>query len=708
MNLRPQGRPASSPPGERDLSADRSPAEAGRAAASPRPVAALSRQLSDFLVEFSIVLHKRAMYPSGHPHLQRSLERFVDRLEILLRHWKTVSLGVARHQLIIGGVATDPRNALLSDLARRLHRHRVASIRVTQGVTLAEVNELVGALSADPKDPAGPLGLRLESTNAWLFIEVLAPELDRLVLTEEPADEEEPGLGGELWRGLAYLALAGGSEALTGEDDPLLVARAIENQIGQVAYDRVVLDYLVQLTEELSGRAGTWEPRVRERVSQLLSALRPATVRRLLEAAADHTERWRFALSASEVLAVDAVVDVLEAAAATTGQTISHHMLRLLHRFAEHSEHVGGAARGEADSLLRANVARLIANWSLEDPNPAEYTAALDCMARRPADDSGSSAGQAEVDYEPEMILKMGLETGCVGPRVYAALERMIAARQVHRAAELLHGARDPEAAEPLWRHLATPARLREELAGTPINFAAVEGLATRLGEAAVEPLLDLLESATDQSARARSLRLLVDLGAASALAAAARLPGAPWYVQRNLLILLRQLQIPPGDFAAAPYTVHPDHRVRLEAYKLLLEDPGAREAAVCRGLDDESDDVVRLALRSALEACPAEAHGSVGRLIEDRRRPAELRALAVRVLGRNAGAEAVPRLLGIAGARRGLLGWRLGQKSPMLLAAVSVLARHCPSHPKAAGVLALARRHADQDIRLAAEAHGG
>ena len=66
--------------------------------------------------------------------------------------------------------------------------------------------------------------------------------------------------------------------------------------------------------------------------------LKPETLRRVLEAGADHSERRRFALTASEVLAVDAVIEVVEAAAATTGQTISHQLLRLLHKFAHHAE----------------------------------------------------------------------------------------------------------------------------------------------------------------------------------------------------------------------------------------------------------------------------------------------------------------------------------------------------------------------------------
>ena len=32
--------------------------------------AALSRELADLLIEFSIALHKHAMYPEGHPSLE--------------------------------------------------------------------------------------------------------------------------------------------------------------------------------------------------------------------------------------------------------------------------------------------------------------------------------------------------------------------------------------------------------------------------------------------------------------------------------------------------------------------------------------------------------------------------------------------------------------------------------------------------------------
>jgi len=666
-----------------------------------RQVATLARELSDFLVEFSIVLHKRAMYPAGHPHLQQSTERFVDRLESLLALRDTVTVGIARNQLIIGGVATDPRNALLSDLARRLHRHRVATLRLERGVTLGEIDELLGALSADPTTAPGPLGLLPERSAGWRHLQVQAPALNRLLLDDEE-DSAAQAPGGELWLGLANLALAGDGISGPEGDDPLVVARAIDAQAGQVEYDRVVLDYLGQMAEEMSGRAGVWEPRMRERVSRLVSSLHPATLRRLLEAGADHAERQRFALTASEVLAVDAVVEVLEAAAATTGQTISSHLLRLLHKFAHHAEHAEGPARVEAESLLRQNVAQLVANWALEDPNPAEYTMVLDGLVRKAPE---QAAPDLQVGCEPELVLQMALEVGAAGARAIEAVDTLIAERRLPTVTRLLLDSPSPEVAEPLWRHLASPARLRAELEAPQVDFAAVEALARRLGLAAVDPLLDLLEATHHRSTRARAFRLLVSLGPASVVPAAARLPRAPWYLQRNLLALLRTLKGWPQGFSAVPYALHQDHRVRREAFKLLLEYPLHRASAISHGLGDANDGIVHMILRAALGNCPREAQPALQRFIGNRSRSPELRALAVRVLGETAGPQGIPALMGLTGARRSLLGWRLGDKSPVTLAALNALARYWAGHPQTIGLLALARQHPDPDVRLAARA---
>jgi hypothetical protein len=661
--------------------------------------------LADFLVEFSIVLHKRAMYPLGHPHLQESTERFVNRLEALLAPRDVLAIGIARHQLIVAGVATDPRNALLSDLARRLHRHRIATLRFERGISLQEIDDLLGALAADPQGDDGPFGLRPGAGSGWAHLKVQPPELTRLFLQEEENDDDAPETpGGALWLGLAHLALSADGSPTDTAEDPLVVARAIDAQPEQVGYDRVVLDYLGQIADEMSGRQGAWEPRVRERVSRLVTSLKPETLRRVLEAGADHSERRRFALTASEVLAVDAVIEVVEAAAATTGQAISHQLLRLLHKFAHHAEQGPERGRAEAESMLRRNVAQLITDWNLEDPNPGEYTAVLDGMVRQAPDDAGVME-EDRLDCEPALVLQIALEADCGGPRVYVALDTLIEARRVPEAVDVLRDAPPAGAAtaNALWRHIATPARLRLELSASRLDFSTIESLVSRLGAFAVDPLLDLLEQANDRSVRARTLRLLSTIGPPVAPVAAARLTNAPWFVQRNLLALLRMLKVWPAGFSAVTYARHAEIRLRREAYKLLLEFPEHRASAIMHGLNDDDPEIVTLVLRAAVDACPAEALRSVERFIGDRRRPAEMRAIAVRALGSANGPHALARLLDLAGTRRHFFGWRIETKSPVVLAAVSVLARNWGGDPQVVGLLKEARDHDDPEIRLAA-----
>src|SRR2546430_13422114 len=82
--------------------------------------AALSRDLADFLIELSIALHKHAMYPEGHPSLAPAAAGVTRRAALLLEDRATISLGVARNQLVIEGVATDPKHPVLRELAGRL------------------------------------------------------------------------------------------------------------------------------------------------------------------------------------------------------------------------------------------------------------------------------------------------------------------------------------------------------------------------------------------------------------------------------------------------------------------------------------------------------------------------------------------------------------------------------------------------------------
>src|SRR4051812_15334961 len=188
------------------------PAQPSQPEGPPREGAtALSRDLGDFLVEFSIVLHTRSMYPPGHPHLQNSAVRFVNRMSSLLEGRDSVTLGVARHRLVIESVTTDPNNALVRELAHRLHRHRIASVQLMRGATLEEIESVLTALSSDAKRGDGPIGRRLNQVGPWPHVRLRGMGFDKFTLQQSDGSEtvsEGTAAERDAWVELARLALS--------------------------------------------------------------------------------------------------------------------------------------------------------------------------------------------------------------------------------------------------------------------------------------------------------------------------------------------------------------------------------------------------------------------------------------------------------------------------------------------------------------------
>ncbi|HEX9484605.1 MAG TPA: hypothetical protein VF929_08485, partial [Gemmatimonadaceae bacterium] len=114
---------------------DADPRSASADAQTPR----LSQELSEFLVELSVAMHKHAIYPRGHPLLTQSVEAVHDSLIRLLVERPALSIGVARRQLIIEGVATGALHPLLSELAGKLHRHHIGALKFLRGISRDEL-----------------------------------------------------------------------------------------------------------------------------------------------------------------------------------------------------------------------------------------------------------------------------------------------------------------------------------------------------------------------------------------------------------------------------------------------------------------------------------------------------------------------------------------------------------------------------------------
>lgn len=676
--------------------------------------ATLSRDLSSFLIEFSIALNKHAMYPGGHPSLEPAAERVIGRIEPLLGKKGTLSLGVARQQLIIEGVATDPANPVLKDLAARLHRHHLGAISFRRGLERDELHEAL-VLVAEEADLTGhPLGLGpAEQLAAWPHVQLYPLTYERLELIDE--EEQDDGQSGErrtrgaqLWVGLARAAMAKtDAEADTEADteaDPAAVADAIRDHPKTVAYDQVIVGYMLQIAEEVRAAGGHEAVELRGRMSKLVGNLDPETLERLLEMGGDRPQRRQFLLNAAQGMAVDAVLDLVQAAHRTEKQQgVSSSLMRMLQKLAHHAESGSGRRRRDADSSLREQVSELIEGWSYSDPNPGTYREALTHMAE--ARSVYSVSPEQRYAPEPKRMLQMALEANAMGEPVTSAVDRLTEQGDLKWVLTTLQEVDAPAVAEGVWQQVATPDMVSALAQSEPLDTEALDLLLPRVGVAGAEPMLDALAESESAQSRRALLERIVRLGSAVGPLAMARLDDERPYVQRNMLTIIADLPEPPRGFSAAEYLKNPDERVRREAVRIMIKDPAGRERATCMALADSDDRIVRLGLAAAQQDCPDTA---VSLLVSRAEKPGdeELRILAIRALGRARHALALQTLLNLSEPRRFFFWAKLPPKTPEYLAALGALRGHSDAQ-RAKRALAAAAKSRDSEISRAAVGSG-
>jgi HEAT repeat protein len=704
------------------------PPRTSRAATEKR--AALSRELADFLIELSIALHKHAMYPGGHPTLAPAADAVARRLDSILAERGTLSLGVARSQLIIEGVATDPKNPVLLDLAGRLHRHHLGAVSFARGVSGVELEEALKLLAAEADRSGEPLGLKpVAQIPAWPHVRLYPLTFERLELV---GDESGEGGGGEvtggraaqLWVGLARAALAAEqatpapkpqapepfafrpepvpapeSKPLTDAEidaalgevkagelehataEPAAVARAIESHERGTAYDQVIVGYLLQIAEELKTAGGAGAVALKKKMGRLITALEPGTLQRLIDMGGDLAQRRQFILDASQGMAVDAVVDILEAAS-SGGAPISNAMLRMLAKLGHHAERGPAPRRTIAEAALREQVAELVRGWELSDPNPDGYAAALQRMSAQAP--TLVAATEAAYEAEPERLLQMAFETGAIGEPVTRAVEGFVAGGRVGDLLGLLERAPETNPATALVRErLVNPDTLKSALAAAPVDFALVDRLAAALGDQAIEPMLDVLSVSESRQVRRGLIDRLVKHGAALGPFLTPRLAAdQPWYMLRNVLYLAAETGGSPPVVDALPWRHHDDARVRREALRVLFHHPGERARALGAALADEDPRTKRLALAAgAAGGWPEAAVPLVVALASDDEQDSELRVAAIRALGARGGKLALDALLKLTEIRRRSLldAVKAAATPPEVLAALAALGALLP-----------------------------
>jgi hypothetical protein len=689
------------------------------------PTDALSRDMADLLVELSVALHKYSMYPDGHPLLESAVSGLTRKLALALVERQMIAIAVARNHLVIDGVPTDPAQAVTRDLALKLFRREIGAIRLYEGVQDTELQEMLKVIARETPQNGGE-----ESPREWQHVRLFPLTYDQLELqqdAEEQTSEQRAGWATQLWGKLASASLYGGNGGSgggggggTGESDatltpdtpmdPLALASAIERHERDPEYDKGIVAFFGQFMDEIRAKGGQASGALKRKVSKLVKALSPETLQQILKRTSPGAERRQFLLNASHTLAADTVLDLAKAVASASKHTMSEALLLLLTKLAKHSEKGSANRRDKADTALRENMRQLIDDWDGAAALPEEsYWQTLEQLIAEPATDAPASSGQWDVNAEH--VVQMSLEVELFGATAKHAVAEMVKAGRISALLSMVD--QTPETNTVVWtlrRHLDNTGTIRRLLRDRPIDFEVLYRLVARVGFPAAGALLDALELEDDRTARWRLFEMLAQLGPDVGNAVVARLPGSPWYVQRNLLLLMARLETWPKDFTAKPYAKHPDPRVRREAYALLLRDHETRAESIALAVADSDERIVRAALNAALEGgCPREAVGVLTERLDQRSLDGMMAVLAIRVIA----PVRLPVVLDVlvksalSRKRTWFFGRKLAPRSQPMLAALSALAWTWAQEPQAMKVLSLAERDPDSAVQNAIRSRG-
>jgi hypothetical protein len=691
---------------------------AAPSAPAPRPaVATLSRELADFLVELSITLNKHAIYPQSHPLLHGAVDGVANRLGMLFAgDRESLSIGVARRQLIIEGVATDPLNAVLKELAQRLHDHHVGALKFVRGIGRDELGDALAALAIDPVRSEKPIGLDIERVGElWQHVRFFPLTYDRLQLIEdepggEPpsADQMAAGRATQLWIGLARAALVSDtSNPVAPRDEaddstalePATVARAIDEHQREEAYDQVIVGYLLQIGEELKTAEGPEAAGLQKRVSRLVGSLKESTLERLLEMGGDKGQRRRFLLDASQGITVEAVIDLVKAASAAEGQTVSHSMLRMLAKLAHHPS--SGGARAKTDPSIRDVMRRLVDDWTLDDPNPEAYRQVLESMSSSRSAAQKQSSDAVPTEIEPERMVQIAIEVGSMGPQVRAAMVDLYKAGRAEVLLDLVERAPSEEAGAPVWGFLKRERVLEALLQLPRVDMPLVARFVRRTGIEIAPTLLSAAAVFDDAKIRGQFYDLLQSLGDDVGETVAERIPNSTPVMQREMLALLGRLGTLPSGFSAINYLANEEPLVRREAVRLLFRNPAERDETIMSALTDTDDRVVFAGLTIAQERCPPAGIELIRQRVDRGELDSQLRTMGIRIVAQLRTPSTLAWLLSYLVTEA---HWprkpKLRASTPEMLAALTMVATYWLDDPAAETVVRLAGQSRDPEVR--------
>lgn len=680
------------------------------------------------LTRFAVALNRRQSYRPSHPMVIRAEAQLLETVMDVMASREELLLGVSPRELRVDGQRVRSRQSVTRELAARLHRRGISSLGFHAGITHESVTLLLAWLTPQPGRTASSADGIGGASDLPGFTIGRIP-YDRLVLTDSV--EASEGQITSLWFALGSVALhreSSGPTSIAASELQSMpaerIAAAIKGGVTDPDYARRIAGTFFTLVDQATHATPAQRAAIGKRLQAILPLLDADTLAAILTHVGTAEQQRAFMAQVTDALPLNAVVDWLEKAAQSNDRSISHQLLRLLRKLSHLAE--GSRGGSAVDANFRDAAQELVAGWDLDETNPGEHVELLDQIALIETDRerTGNATSPAELlsEYhsEPARLVQMALEIDVAGDDAVIAVDRLTLEGRTAEVLDWIAGADTPNASAVLRAAVASPSALRIVLLRDPPDANVARALLPAATEEGIAALLDVLASSPVRVIRRLVIDRIREFGPVVWKQLLARLDSTTWFFARNLLVLMREIRTnvreAGGDYAALPivgvarYLSHDRQQLRLEAVRLLLDDPTTRDGALRRALDDAHPRVVRealewmIALRSTPASpqravVPAEFFTRVTAFAENQEKPEELRARAVWALDALHGPQALQWLLTHVTRKR---LWsrrpRIAVGSPTVLAALGLLAKRYATEPRSAALLAMAR--ATRDLR--------
>ena len=665
-----------------------------------------TRVLSDFIYALNIARRQILSYPPGHPVIASANAKLLSQVSRLLEFRPEVTIGIARNVLVVDGHQLDPGNHVYLDLATCLFDARVASLTIGRNVTEDEIRRFfeILRLRAEMIAEAGGIA-RLLATSGFRGIQVKeidfaafrATEVDTVSAPKLAVAESESAV---LWKAFVAGLVDGtldpdGVKALPSATfDPELLAEAMNQQYATApaghkgSYEQAITAFLKQADREqltVNARQENYG-----RLGRLADKLSPELRRQFLnstfggvagriDAAEELLSAWPQATLLDALEQVDAgQLQIPETLLAILGKLAKNRPAGLQQKkmtgaqtrtTQETARLLEGLFRGGEsgrfvptdyrDALAVLAVAEMPS--TLDPRQVDELLATLNghaveqqfCAVMLDLVDRGIGARSADaVRHNLQELVDYFLETGD-----FASLN------SVH---------------EHLTRHFDQPGRLIESLDTTTLQayaseqfitrildglelwgkdqFPAIRELIGRVGLPFAGPLMDRLAEEATMSRRRLLIECLQKIGARAVAAIVARLQDPRWYLVRNLVILLREIDDPSALPALARLFGHPHPKVQAEVMRALLhfQDPEA-ERYLLQELDSRDPAILLNAARLAAGSCNSDIACRLAELLNDRSNAEQelaLKSTIIKTLAEIGCVEVLPELADFIEAR--------------------------------------------------------